>query len=361
MSNHHRTIITCTGCYIPEKKIPNSNFKENIFFGTDGKPIDLPNSDIIDRFREITGIEERRFISKDQVTSDIAALAALNALSGNSIEIESLDFIIVAHNFGDVTFEGRRSDIVPGIASRVKHKLGVKNPTTLPVDVLFGCPGWLQGFIQAHLYLQSGEFKKGLVIGAETLSRVSDPHDRDSMIYADGAGAIIVESVTADEKIGVLSFASRSDTMENLNLLAMGSSNNPEYNRSEIFLKMDGRKVYQYALETVPMVVKECLEKAGLGLQDVTKILIHQANGKMDEAILKRIFQLYGQPDIPDDIMPMTISWLGNSSVATIPTLLDLMVKGKLNGQKACPGDLLVFASIGAGMNINAMVYRLPQ
>ena len=109
------------------------------------------------------------------------------------------------------------------------------------------------------------------------------------------------------------------------------------------------------------MVVKESLDKAGLTLSDVKKVLIHQANQKMDEAILDRIFKLYGIDEIPGDIMPMTIGWLGNSSVATLPTMLDLLQRGKIeNHDRLSSGDIVVFASVGAGMNINSMVYKVP-
>jgi 3-oxoacyl-[acyl-carrier-protein] synthase-3 len=106
--------------------------------------------------------------------------------------------------------------------------------------------------------------------------------------------------------------------------------------------------------------VRESLEKAGLGLGDVDKILMHQANAKMNEAILKRIFGLEEDGEVPADIMPMTISFLGNSSVATLPTLLDLILSGNLEGQSIESGDLVVLASVGAGMNINSVVYRWP-
>jgi len=112
-------------------------------------------------------------------------------------------------------------------------------------------------------------------------------------------------------------------------------------------------------VKRVPEVVKESLEKAGLTLSDVKKILIHQANQKMDEAILKRLFKLYETKNIPEHIMPMTISWLGNSSVATLPTMFDLLRRGKLNNHKLLSGDIVVFASVGAGMNINSMVYKM--
>jgi 3-oxoacyl-[acyl-carrier-protein] synthase-3 len=113
-------------------------------------------------------------------------------------------------------------------------------------------------------------------------------------------------------------------------------------------------------VKTVPEVVMRSLEKAGLTLSDVNKVLIHQANQKMDESILKRLFKLNHVKDIPKHIMPMTISWLGNSSVATLPTLFDLLQREKLDNHILHSGDIAVFASVGAGMNVNSMVYRMP-
>jgi 3-oxoacyl-[acyl-carrier-protein] synthase-3 len=95
-------------------------------------------------------------------------------------------------------------------------------------------------------------------------------------------------------------------------------------------------------------------------LTDVDKVLIHQANSKMDAAILRRLFRIYGLEDVPEGIMPMTIARLGNNSVATLPTLLDLIWRGELPGHSLSSGDLVVFASVGAGMNINSLVYRCP-
>ena len=139
----------------------------------------------------------------------------------------------------------------------------------------------------------------------------------------------------------------------------MGSSYDPDFDDDDrIFLKMRGRRLYEYAISNVPSLVKESLDRAGLGLTDVRRVLLHQANAKMDDAIVKRLFRLYDEPVIPDDIMPMTISWLGNSSVATVPTLLDLITRGELNGHSFETGDVVVLASVGAGMNINSVVYR---
>ena len=120
---------------------------------------------------------------------------------------------------------------------------------------------------------------------------------------------------------------------------------------------MYGRKVYEYAISNVPQAMKLAMDRAGADINDLKKILIHQANEKMDEAIVKRFYRLY-KLKMPEDIMPMTINKLGNSSVATIPTLLDLILKGELDNHKINKGDLLLFASVGAGMNINSFVYR---
>jgi 3-oxoacyl-[acyl-carrier-protein] synthase-3 len=323
------------------------------------EPIDpADNERTIGRFQEITEIRERRYADDDQVASDLGALAAKAAIDEAGIDPESLDYIIFAHNFGDVLADNRRCDFCPSLAARVKQLLGIANPECVAYDLPFGCPGWVQGVIQADYYLRSGDASRALVIGGETLSRISDPHDRDSMIYSDGAGATVFEARETDEEIGILAHAARSDTLDHARLLWMGETYDQGNGDQTLYLKMYGRKLYNYALTNVPALVKKSIERAGLDLGDVKKVFLHQANAKMDEAILKRLFKLYGVTEIPDGIMPMSISWLGNSSVATVPTLIDLVVRGEMNGQKVEPGDAVVLASVGAGMNINSVVYR---
>ena len=350
------SIITRTGSYIPTLRIPNKHFLSHDFYGADGIKLQKSNDEIIHTLQEITCINERRYVTDELNTSDIAFLAAKQTLADT--DGESLDYILVAQNFGDVRADNIRTDMVPTIASRVKHKLKIENPYTIAYDVPFGCPGWLHGMILADYYIKSGDAKKILVIGAETLSRVSDPHDIDSMIYGDGAGAALVEAT--DQDSGILSHVTRSDTLDNAYLLGVGKSYNPNYKSDALFIKMFGHEIYKYALREVPKVVKQSLDKAGFTLTDVKKVLIHQANQKMDEAILERLFKLYQVKNIPDNVMPMTISWLGNSSVATLPTMFDLLQRGKLDNHALHPGDIVVFASVGAGMNINSMVYRMP-
>lgn len=361
MYENTRSVIVGTGGCIPTEIIPNECFLENEFRDRGGNSYKKANDEVISDFVRITGITERRYASDDQVSSDLAYLAAKDALESSGTDPEQLDYIILAHNFGDIPAGNRRSDFVPSLASRVKHKLGIRNPKTVAYDIAFGCPGWVQGMIQADYYIKSGDCRKVMVIGVETLSRISDPHDRDSMIYSDGAGATIVEAVSSEEPVGILSHATRTDTVEETYLLYMGNSDHPDFEGDEIYLKMDGRRVYEYALGRVPQVVKESLDKAGLGFGDVDKVLIHQANEKMDQAILKRLGRLYDVKDVPASIMPMTIAKLGNSSVATVPTMLDLLLKGKLENHQAASGGVIVMTSVGAGMNINSLVYRSPS
>jgi 3-oxoacyl-[acyl-carrier-protein] synthase-3 len=359
MTKRVYTKIIGTGSYIPVRKIDNDYFKDFVFFDHCSKePLDKSNEEIIQKFKEITNISERRYISDEMNNSDMATHAVQEAIASSGIDPETFDFIIVGHNFGDVDPISTRVDILPSLANRVKAKLGIMNPSCFCHDIISGCPGWTQGMIIADSYIRSGIAKRGVVVGSDVLSRISDPHDRDSMIYADGAGATIVEAVESEEPTGILSHSSRTDSVHYWNLLTNGKSFNPDFVGNDQFIKMSGHKLYVYAISNVPGVVKDSIEKAGLHLGDIKKVLIHQANEKMDEAILKNVFKLYGEKEIPQGIMPMSIEKLGNSSTATVPTLLDTILKGKMEGQMINPGDHIILASVGAGMNINSLVYK---
>jgi 3-oxoacyl-[acyl-carrier-protein] synthase-3 len=352
-----RSVISATGSYLPEHIVYNSAFLSHLFLQKDGSGVPGTNQRNIEKFKDITGIEQRRYANKEQNASDLAFLAAKDALESGDIDPESLDYIIVAHNFGDAKYGSNRIDIVPSLASRVKLQLQIKNPCCIAYDLVFGCPGWLQGLIQANYYIRSGDATRCLVIGTETLSRVIDEYDRDSMIYADGAGAVVVEAAQ-NRDAGIIAHSTQTHASEHAMLLTMGKSYNTAYDNNDAFIKMNGRALYEFALTNVPLVVKQTLDKAEVHITDVKKVLIHQANEKMDQAILQRLFKLYDINSFSPAIMPMTISWLGNSSVATIPTLLDLIRKNKLDQQSILPGDKVVFASVGAGMNINALLYQ---
>ncbi|MEG0760013.1 3-oxoacyl-ACP synthase III family protein [Chryseobacterium sp.] len=349
--------IIGVGNYIPSETITNLFFDNHVFLNEKGENLKEDNSSITSKLKKITGIEERRYASDNQVTSDLGFIAAKNAIENSKIDPETLDYIIFAHNFGDIKSGTIQSDAVPSLASRVKHLLQIKNNFCVGYDLLFGCPGWIEGVIQANAFIKSGIAKRCLVIGAETLSRVTDPHDRDSMIYADGAGAIILEANEDDDDSGIKSHISASYTYKEKDFLNFAQSYNTDHSPDTKYIKMDGRKIYEFALINVPEAMKKCLDQSGYTIDQLDKIIIHQANEKMDEAIVNRFYQLYDTPP-PADIMPMVISKLGNSSVATIPSLLTMILNNELPSHSIKKDDIVLFASVGAGMNINAFVYK---
>ena len=347
--------ISGIGSYITEKSVSNTDFSEHVFLNEDGSPFGYPNEVVVNKFKSITGIENRRYANEQYTSSDLGYFAAKKAIENANIDPETIDYIIFAHNFGDVKHGTIQSDMLPSLATRVKHKLQIQNPKCVAYDLLFGCPGWIEGVLQANAFIKSGMAKRCLVIGSETLSRVVDDHDRDSMIYSDGAGAAILEA--SNDESGMLSYESATFANDEAGYLFFGKSYNPNLDPDTKYIKMYGRKIYEFALSNVPSAMKSCLDKSGLGIDDVKKILIHQANEKMDEAIVHRFYKLYEKTP-PKDVMPMSIHDLGNSSVATVPTLFDQVLQGKIENQEINKGDILIFASVGAGMNINAFVYR---
>lgn len=355
-----KSVITGTGAYIPEMIRANEHFINGTFYGEDRLPIAGTSKLIIEKFHKITGIQERRYIPDHLKVSDIAAEAGRHALADSGTDPETLDQIIVSHNFGDVAFQQCQSQNVPSIASKVKHALGIRRPQCVGYDILFGCPGWVQSLIQSEAYFKAGMAKKILLIGAETLSRVIDAADRDSMIFSDGAGACVLEYLDAGNAgSGILGACAQTHSLHEFDYINMGKSYGQCNGSNTLYMKMKGRKVYEYALKHVPLAIKECIDNSGIKIGQVKKILIHQANEKMDDEIVKRLYALYGMEAPLPGIMPMTIQWLGNSSVATVPTLYHLVRKGDIPGHHIKAGDVVVFASVGAGMGINAVCYRV--
>lgn len=347
--------MTGLGSFIPNLKRKNSDFLKHEFLNLDGSGFPHANEITIEKFKAITGIEERRYLEEDLSTSDMATVAGQKAIENSGIDPETLDYIIVAHNYGDVKFGSVQSDTVPSIATRVKHNLRIKNPKCVGYDVLFGCPGWIEAVIQAQAFIKSGMAKKCLVIGAEALSRVVDKYDRDSMIFSDGAGATVIEA--SEEPGGILAHNSATYAYQDAHHIYFGKSNRSEEADDTRYIKMNGRKIYEFALTHVPEAMKSCLEESGKSIEDVKKVFIHQANEKMDEAIIARFYKQY-KMKAPENVMPMSIHELGNSSVATVPTLLDLVITGNIPNQDLNKGDVIILASVGAGMNINALVYQ---
>ncbi len=347
--------IAGTGSYLPSIITRNEDFLEHDFLNSDGTAFVQSNATIIEKFESITGIQERRYAETDLNTSDLGWLASEKAIEDAGIDKEVIDYIIFAHNFGDLTAGKIQGDTLPSLATRVKHLLQIKNTSCVAYDMIFGCPGWVEAVIQAKAFIQSGMANTCLVIGGETLSRIIDPSDRDSMIYSDGAGAAIIRKSESGGEI--LAHASQTHANGEAYHLFFDKSYHPDSCPDTRYIKMYGRKVYEFACTHVPAAMKACLDKSAIPIEAVKKIFIHQANEKMDEAIVKRFYRLYKQP-MPNDIMPMMIHETGNSSVATIPTLFDRVKRGEIAHHSLEKGDVILFASVGAGMNVNCIVYR---
>ena len=352
------TIIIGSGSYLPSKIIGREYFKDSVFYTDEGEKIDKPNEEVIQKFVEITEIENRRYLEDDEFNSDLGFRAAEEAIIDAKINREDLEYIIYASNFGEVNKDGM-TNFMPSMSARVKNKLGIKNRKCVNYDMIFGCPGWVEAMILADTLIKAKKAKLILVVGSETLSRVTDPFDRNRMIFADGAGAVVVQA-TDDETVGIIADSTICDNDTELNFLEHSPSLKKDEDRTKLYIRMHGRKIYEYALKNVPDAIKETIDKAGLTLDDIDKVLIHQANAKMDYAMISRLHKLYGKSDYDHAISPMTIQELGNSSVATIPTMFDLIRKGKMEGHSFKEKGNIVFTSVGAGMNINAMVYRFP-
>jgi 3-oxoacyl-[acyl-carrier-protein] synthase-3 len=344
-----------TGHYLPEIIQSNSQFEKSEFIDENGKAFEADNKEIIEKFQAITGIESRRYLEPHLNTSDMGFFAAQKAIENAKISAEESDYIIFAHNFGDVRHGEIQTDLLPSLASRVKNKLGIQNPKCVAYDMIFGCPGWVEGIIQAKAFIKSGMAKNCLVIGAEALSRVVDINDRDSMIFADGAGATIVSATNDGGNI----LANVTTTLANdeAYYLYFGKGNKASDKDQTRYIKMLGRKVYELAVVHVPSAMAEAIEEAGVSIAEVKKVFLHQANEKMDEAMVKRLYRKF-KANAPDGVMPMNIKEVGNNSVATVPVLFDMVRRNQMPDHELNKGDVILFASVGAGMNLNCIVYR---
>ena len=353
------TVIIGSGSCIPENVIEGSHFKDSFFYDDNNQLIEKPIDEIINKFVDITEIQRRRYISPEDFNSDLGLRASEEAIKDAGIDKEDLDYIIYATNFGEVDATGV-ANFLPSLSAKLKSKLGIQKRTCINYDMIFGCPGWVEALILADVLIKAGRAKTILVVGGETLSRITDEFDRNKMIFTDGAGAVVVQA-TEDSTVGVLADNTLCDNGEELCYLENGPSLNPDSDQSKLYIRMRGRKIYEYALKNVPDAIKATIEKANLDISDISKILIHQANAKMDYAMIGRLFKLYGQKEYDHAISPMTIQEFGNSSVATVPTLFDLIRKGKMQGQQFTPGSHILFTSVGAGMNINCVIYKFPE
>jgi 3-oxoacyl-[acyl-carrier-protein] synthase-3 len=197
------------------------------------------------------------------------------------------------------------------------------------------------------------------VLGGDTTSRMTDKFDRDKMLFGDGACAFVLEATESESPVGIINTAERADTTDREQcFLKMGHSYNPE--EEVMGIKMQGRRLYNYAVTTVPKLVAKSIDEAGVEVTDIKKIFIHQANNKMDEAILTRLMKHYGIKDVDFSLMPMIIKNYANTASASVGIVYDMVKRGQLEGHEIKSGDYICLCSVGAGMYINSIIYKMP-
>jgi 3-oxoacyl-[acyl-carrier-protein] synthase III len=355
-----KTKIIGTGTVLPEMIVKNSYFLDREFYDKDGIKNTKPMAEVIEKLQAITGIEERRYVPFDEDSVPFMAETAMKTIEDAGLQVNDIGGIIVAHNAGNMLVGHKAWHPVPNMAALLKNRIKSTNHECFAYDILFGCPGWVQGIVQANQYIQMGEANNILVVGVEVASRLVDPHDLDSMIFADGCGACIVsKDESTDNGAGFISSATFSHANDDLSSIYLGESNHEAGLEGHCYLHMNGKEVYKYATVWVPQVIKKALDKANLDVDDVDMFLFHQANGKMLSAFANNLASLYGKQNSSfEGKIPVIIQFTGNTSVATIPTMLDLILKGKLEGYEIKAGNKVVFASVGAGMHCNAVVYQ---
>ncbi|MED1442803.1 3-oxoacyl-[acyl-carrier-protein] synthase III [Aeribacillus composti] len=309
-----RAGIIGIGRYIPEKVVTNYDLE---------KIMDTSDEWI----RTRTGIEERRIASDDMKTSDLGARAALEAIEDAKISPEEIDMIIVATATPDQSF--------PSVACVLQERLGAKRAAAL--DISAACSGFIYAMATAEQFIQTGAYKKILVVGAEKLSKITDWNDRSTgVLFGDGAGAVVLGEVSNDR--GILSFELGAD----------GSGGKHLYEKGHIV--MNGREVFKFAVRQMGESSINVLEKAGLTKEDVDFLIPHQANIRIMEAARQRL-------ELPEEKMSKTIHKYGNTSAASIPISLYEEVKaGKIKD-----GDLIVMVGFGGGLTWGAIALRWGQ
>ncbi|PWU67739.1 beta-ketoacyl-ACP synthase III [Gracilibacillus dipsosauri] len=301
-----------TGHYAPEKILTNKDL-EKIVDTTD------------EWIRTRTGIEERRIASDDENTSDMALKAAEDALKEADLTAEELDLILVATVTPDQPF--------PTVSCILQEKLGATKAAAM--DISAACAGFMYGMITAKQFIESGDYKHILIVGAEKLSKITDWEDRNTcVLFGDGAGAAVMGPVS-DGK-GVLSFELGAD-----------GSGGKHLAQQDEHIIMNGREVFKFAVRQMPESSVKVVEKAGLAKEDVDYLIPHQANIRIMEAARQRL-------GIDESKMAVNVNHYGNTSAASIPIALSEAVKkGKINDN-----DLVVLVGFGGGLTWGAVALR---
>lgn len=323
--------IVATGSYVPEVVVTNGELTK---LGCDE-----------DWIVQRTGILERRHCAPDQATSDLAYLAAVDCLEKAGVAADEVDMIIVATMTPD--------HFTPSTGAIVQHLLKCD---AVAYDLNAACSGFIYSLMVGAQFIKSGSCRKILVIGADAMSRVSDPQDvKTYPLFGDAAGAVLLApdlEATESEGAGIL--ANKMGTAGDMGHLItvpgscsrMPASEQVLAERQQ-FLKMNGKPVFKWAVRMIPSAVSEVLEMAGMTMEDIDVLLLHQANIRIIEAAL-------ADSDIPREKVFTNLQHYGNTSAASIPLLLDEAIK---QGVASLDGTLLM-CGFGAGLTWGSCIYQ---
>ena len=327
MLNKHAGIIA-TGSYVPEKILTNEYFE---------KTVDTNNEWIVSR----TGIEERRVADNDTASSDLATKAALDALNKSGIKPEEIDLIIVATSTPDMAF--------PSTACIVQKNICATNAAAFDIEA--ACSGFMYGMTIADSFVKTGMYKKVLVIGAETLSKIVDYTDRNTcVLFGDGAGAVIISEV--EEGYGILaSHLGANGSAGHLLTIPAGGSRMPASEQTIKdrlhYVKMDGSEVFKFAIKIMGEAAEKALDNCGLKKEDIDFLIPHQANTRIIDSAVKRL-------KISPDKVFVNVNKYGNMSAASIAVALD-----EANDQHFLKdGSIVVLVGFGGGLTWGASVMK---
>jgi 3-oxoacyl-[acyl-carrier-protein] synthase-3 len=326
-SPNYHAVITGYGSFAPEKRLTNEEL---------AKMIDTSDEWITDR----TGIRTRHITTDNETTAFLATEAARRALAEANLDASELELIIVATITPEMVF--------PSTASFVQRSLQAKKAWVF--DLAAACSGFVYGLSIVQQFLESGRIKNALVIGAETLSKITNWGDRTSCIlFGDGSGAVVIER-SEDNRKGIIysTMSSDGNCWEALNCQAYGSrypSDKKLEDPKKIYMEIKGREVYQQAVRRIVEAVTDCLEHCGLSIDDIDMVISHQMNARIIESAAKRL-------KLPKEKVFLNIAEYGNTSAASVPIAFDECVRsGKIKR-----GDIIIFVAFGAGLTWGANV-----
>ena len=329
MPNHPRAKITALGAYVPPRVLSNQDLE---------KMVETTNEWILDR----TGIRERHLVDKGVAASDLAVGAVKNLQSKFPLDLQTVDLIVVGTVTPDMMY--------PSTACLVQHKLGIQR--TWGFDVSAGCSGFIYALNTGTEFIESGRYKKVLVIGSDVNSSMTDYTDRAvCIIFGDGAGAVLLEPADEGEE-GIIDMVAQVEGVggQYLNMPAGGSLNPASHDTVEKrmhYIHQDGQQVFKYAVKKMAEMTERVLEKNGLTGKDVDCFIAHQANKRIIVATADRL-------KMPMEKVVINIDRYGNTTAGTIPLAMQTAVEeGKLK-----KGNLVLLAAVGAGFTSGATLLR---